>query len=261
MVLKQGLFLRHRFAIAILLLGLALLLAACGGGEEPEPTAAAPDSSIEGRWQPQLNTSWQWQLNDLPIDMSVDVAMYDIDLFDNDAATVATLHQQGRKVVCYVNAGGWESWRPDAAKFPGETIEANLDDWEGERWLDIRRIDVLGPIMEVRIDLCHGKGFDGIEPDNVDGFLNNTGFPLTYQDQLRYNIWLADAAHWALNEQCFEYDECDTLLPFIEAGKPVLNVEYKLEPGEFCPKAMALGFNSIQKKRELDAWRDVCFRR
>ena len=105
--------------------------------------------------------------------------MYDIDLFDNDAAVVAALQAKGRKVVCYVNAGGWESWRPDEARFPEQVIGAALDDWEGEKWLDIRRIDVLGPIMESRLDMCEEKGFDGVEPDNVDGYLNDTGFPLT----------------------------------------------------------------------------------
>ena len=207
--------------------------------------------------------------------------MYDIDLFDNDAAMVAALHAQGRTVVCYMNAGGWEDWRPDAGQFPTEVIGANLDDWEGERWLDIRRIDVLGPILEARMDLCVAKGFDGIEPDNVDGFLNDTGFPLTYEDQSRYNIWLADVAHqrglsiglkndmeqipdllpyfdWALNEQCFEYDECETLLPFIQAGKPVFHVEYELEPGEFCEEANVLNFNSMKKNWNLDAWREPC---
>ena len=45
--------------------------------------------------------------------------MYDIDLFETSAATVAALHAESRKVICYVNAGGWENWRPDAALFPG----------------------------------------------------------------------------------------------------------------------------------------------
>ena len=49
--------------------------------------------------------------------------------------------------------------------------------------------------MEARMDSCQANGFDGIEPDNIDGFLNDTGFPLTYGDQLEYNIWLAEAAH------------------------------------------------------------------
>ena len=207
--------------------------------------------------------------------------MYDIDLFDNDSDAVEELHARGHKVVCYVNAGGWEDWRPDATSFPEEVIGANLDDWEGERWLDIRRIDVLGPIMEARINSCKAKGFDGIEPDNVDGFLNNTGFPLTYEDQLRYNIWLANTAHelglsiglkndmeqipellryfdWALNEQCFEYQECETLLPFIQAGKPVFNVEYALDTNDFCSQARAFNFNSIRKNLDLDAWREPC---
>ena len=249
------------------------------------PTSSAADATtvlpVAGVWSPSPGTSWQWQLNGLPLDRSVEAEMYDIDLFDTDAATVSALHAEGRKVVCYVNAGGWEDWRPDAARFPEGTIGANLDDWEGERWLDIRRIDLLGPIMEARMDSCQAKGFDGIEPDNVDGFLNDTGFPLTYDDQLRYNIWLAEAAHerglsiglkndmeqipdllpyfdWALNEECFQYRECDTLLPFIEAGKAVFNVEYGLEAGEFCAKARELGFNSMRKNLDLDAWREPC---
>lgn len=241
----------------------------------PEPT---PEAQI---WQPSLQTSWQWQLDDPPIDLSFDVEMYDIDLFDTDAEVVAALHVQGRKVVCYVNAGGWESWRPDANQFPEEVIGDNLDDWEGEKWLDIRRIDLLGPIMEERLDQCQAKGFDGVEPDNVDGYLNITGFPLTYDDQLDYNVWWATRAHerglsiglkndmdqipdllahfdWALNEQCFEYEECETLLPFIEAGKPVFHVEYELETDQFCQQSLAFGFNSMKKRWNLDAWRVAC---
>ena len=255
------------------------------------PAAGVPASSSSSEvvtlkgvhefWSPSPGTTWQWQLNGLPLDRTVDVEMYDIDLFDNDAATVAALHAEGRKVVCYVNAGGWEDWRPDAPRFPAEIIGANLDDWDGERWLDIRRIDLLAPIMEARMDSCQAKGFDGLEPDNIDGFLNDTGFPLTYDDQLEYNIWLAETAHarglsiglkndmdqiadllphfdWALNEECFQYEECDTLLPFIEAGKAVFNVEYGLEASEFCAEAKRLGFNSMKKNLDVDAWRESC---
>ena len=232
-------------------------------------------------WHPALNTSWQWHLNKLPVDQSIEVEMYDIDLFDTDSDVVAALHAQGRIVICYMNAGGWEDWRPDAESFPREVIGKNLDEWEGENWLDIRQIEQLAPIMEARLDLCEEKGFDGVEPDNVDGFQNDTGFPLSYNDQLAFNIWLATEAHerglsiglkndmdqipdllehfdWALNEQCFEYDECETLLPFIEAGKPVFNVEYELEPSEFCDQANALNFNSMKKNWNVDAWRAPC---
>jgi len=46
--------------------------------------------------------------------------------------------------------------------------------------------------MKARMDSCRDKGFDGIEPDNIDGFLNDIGCNLTYKDQLAY-IWLAGA--------------------------------------------------------------------
>ncbi len=245
------------------------------------PVDASTDVSESDIWHPAVNTSWQWHLNELPLDQSVDVEMYDIDLFDTDSDVVTALHAQGRIVICYMNAGGSEDWRPDAAAFPREVIGKNLDGWEGENWLDIRQIELLAPIMEARFDLCAAKGFDGVEPDNVDGFQNDTGFPLTYDDQREFNIWLAAEAHkrglsiglkndmdqipdllehfdWALNEQCFEYAECETLLPFIEAGKPVFTVEYELEPSEFYDQANALNFNSMKKNWNLDAWRAPC---
>jgi hypothetical protein len=31
---------------------------------------------------------------------------------------------------------------------------------------------------------------------------------------------------FAINEQCHEYNECDSLMPFISANKPVFNAEY-----------------------------------
>ena len=69
-----------------------------------------------------------------------------------------------------------------------------LDGWPGERWLDVRRLDVLGPIMEDRLGECRSKGFDSVEFDNIDGFENKTGFSLSGDDQLAYNRYLAQAA-------------------------------------------------------------------
>ena len=64
-----------------------------------------------------MQTSWQWQLSDV-IDQTVNVQMYDIDMFDNSATVIAGLHAKVRKVICSVDVGSWESWRPDAASFP-----------------------------------------------------------------------------------------------------------------------------------------------
>jgi endo-alpha-1,4-polygalactosaminidase (GH114 family) len=238
-------------------------------------------------WKPPVNATWQWQLTDPPIDASFDVDMYDIDMFDNDASTVAALHAQGRKVFCYVSVGSWEDWRPDADQFPESIIGNDYEGWPGEKWLDIRQIDLLAPIIRARFDQCKAKGFDGIEPDNIDGYTNDTGFPLTYQDQLDYNVWLADEAHarglsiglknddeqvedllsyfdWAMTEDCFVDDFCQEMEPFIAAGKAVFAAEYtdQMSKKEFltevCPEAEGRSFSAILKNRDLDVWRWDC---
>ncbi len=231
-------------------------------------------------WQPAPGTSWQWQLTG-EIDTSFNVDMYDIDLVDTPQATIDQLHADGRIVICYFSAGSWEDWRPDAGDFPVEVLGNNLVDWPGEKWLDIRDLDSLGSIMAARLDLAVTKNCDGVEPDNVDAYTNNSGFPLTDQDQLTYNLWLAEQAHarglsiglkndidqipallphfdWAINEECFSYTECDLLSPFVASGKAVFGVEYELDPAEFCLQANALNFDFLQKKWDLDAWRVAC---
>ena len=136
--------------------------------------------------------------------------------------------------------------------------------------------------MEARMDLAVQKGFDGVEPDNVDGYDNGTDFSITYDDQIVYNVFLANAAHqrglsvalkndlgqivdlepyfdWALDEQCAEYDECGELLPFIDAGKAVMHVEYHRPTRAFCPWSNQHGFSSMRKRINLDAWMDPCW--
>ena len=108
---------------------------------------------------PPPGTTWQWQLT-APVDTSVDAEVYDIDGVEAGADTVAALHRAGRKVVCYVNAGAAEDFRPDHAAFPDD-VQGGPDGWHGERLLDIRRLDVLAPIMAARFDMCRQKGFDG----------------------------------------------------------------------------------------------------
>lgn len=244
------------------------------GVELPDPVPC------DGCWIPEPGTSWQWQLQGR-IDTSVDVQMVDVDAFDASARLVERLHEDGRAVVCYVSAGSRERWRPDADAFSEELLGRRLEGWPGERWLDVRRIRLLAPIMTARMDRCVRKGFDGIEFDNVEGYANATGFPLGPRDQLRYNAWLANQAHrrglsvalkndlaqiddllpyfdFALNEECFTYDECDLLVPFVEAGKAVFGVEYELEVEEFCPLANDLGFDFLKKRLSLRAWRVPC---
>lgn len=225
-------------------------------------------------WQPEPGTSWQIQLTD-DINTSYEVEVYVIDLFDTPTTTIKTLQNEGRMVICYFSAGTWEDWREDAADFPEAVLGNDLEDWEGERWLDISAAELLKPIMTARLDLALEKGCNGVDPDNVNGYTNETGFPLTYEDQIAYNKWLAEQAHqrglsiglknaleqiedlveyfdWALNEECFAYEECDLLLPFIDAGKAVFGIEYAGDQAEYCPVANEYGFSVLTKTLVLD---------
>lgn len=272
----------------LILACLILFAPACQGSRENGPFVTTtlpthPAPSPDGWWQPAIHTTWQWQL-DQPVDISFDVDMYDVDLFETDANVVAALQKQGRKVVCYVSVGSWEEWRPDADQFPDEVIGNRYEGWPGERWLDIRRLELLAPILQARLDLCQAKGFDGVEPDNMDGYTNDTGFPLTYQDQLTFNLWLAAAAHarglsigqknapeqtadllsifdWALTEDCFAEEWCEAMQPYIMAGKPVFAAEYTdmgITLDDFCPQARESGFSAILKERDLGTWWMEC---
>ncbi|MFF0016071.1 endo alpha-1,4 polygalactosaminidase [Streptomyces sp. NPDC005374] len=255
----------------LLFVALLLLVAGCSAAPDSEPGAS--------HWRPRPGTAWQWQLTGR-VDTSVDVPVYDIDGFDQSAAVVSALHRKDRKVICYLSTGAWEDWRPDAKRFP-EAVIGRGNGWEGERWLDIRRTDVLEPLMAARFDMCRKKGFDAIEPDNMDGYKNRTGFGLKAADQLRYNRLISKLAHdrgmsvglkndldqipdlvddfdFAVNEQCAQYGECGDMKPFIASDKAVFHVEYELPTTRFCADSRRLKLSSMLKKYELGAWRKPC---
>ena len=208
--------------------------------------------------------------------------VYDIDGEYNSAATVAALHGMGKKVICYVDVGVYESYRPDASSFPSSVIGASDTGWNGSYWLDIRQQSILLPIMQKRLQSCKDKGFDAIEPDEIDGYSNNSGFPLTYNDQLSYNRAIANMAHgmgmsiglkgdidqvkdlwtsfdWTLNEQCYQYNECSPLSTYFkDNGKAVFQVEYSTDPASFCPEANAAGYNAMKMPLNLTGGRLPC---
>ncbi len=240
-----------------------------------------------------LRESWQIQLSSPPRPPFLPAGMYEADGFDTPGSTVAALHRslRGRFVVCYIDAGTWENWRPDAAAFPKRLLGRADAGWPGERWLDIAAFrGALARIMQARASICRRKGFDAVDFDNVDAYSNGTGFPLTAADQLAYDSFLADTAHrlglavalkndvpqvrellpyfdFAVEEQCLQYADCLTsqnggqpgLDAFVAAGQPVFDVEY--QPGSaarFCTTASRDHFNLIIKDSALDAWRQAC---
>lgn len=284
-----------KFKLIILLISVFTLLAC----NESSNTSAKGDALpvnvapiIIGSWyKPSTGTTWQWQLQnnkDGELNLSYNVDIYDLDLFDTPIKTIQQLQAEEHKVICYFSAGSYENWRTDAAQFMSSDYGNTLDGWEGENWLDIRSRNVY-KIMLARLDLAVEKGCDGVEPDNVDGYTNNTGFSLTSDHQLAFNRFLANAAHerglsiglkndldqipelveyfdFAVNEQCFEYNECDTLKPFIDANKAVLTAEYqekyKTEPSvreAMCTAADELQFSTVILPLALDdSYRDSC---
>ncbi len=244
-------------------------------------TTTSPSSTVPGEWwRPAVGVTWQWQLSG-SLDLSDPAEVFEIDWETTTAADVDALHAQGKRALCYVSAGSWETFRRDAGDFPDEVLGEPLDGYPDERWLDVRRIDLLQPLIARRFDVCRDKGFDGVEADNVDGYANPSGFDLSGDDQLAYNRMLADLAHerglaialkndldqipdlvdtfdLAVNEQCAEFDECEALVPFIAAGKPVLHAEYSFDDLSFCAVTVPLRLSSIAKHLELDSAVERC---
>jgi hypothetical protein len=241
--------------------------------------ALAPAAAAKPVAFPPQTSPWQWQLQGR-IDTSVDASVYDIDGFETPASTVRKLHRQGRKAICYLDVGSWENFRPDAKRFPVSVRGDRYEGFPNERWLDIRRFRSFAKPLEARFAICARKGFDAVEPDNLAGFENKTGFPLSAADQLRFNRWVARRVHadgmavalkndgtqaaelvgdfdFAIVEECFQYHECGLYEPFVEDGKAVFEAEYELQPSQYCDKAKALDFSSIGKSYDLFArpWR------
>lgn len=276
---------------------LSAVVASCSGDRdavEGEVSMAATQS----RWIPPALTPWQWILAH-PLDVgsesdmgtsvldfrgapAPDPLVYDIDGFDNPASTVAALHAAGKRVICYIETGAWESYRADAAEFPLDVLGKAMTDYPDERYLDVRSPAVV-ELIKGRVKMCADKGFDAIEPDIDDSYTEDTGFPITFEDNLTFNTAIADYAHqlglsiglkngdepafaaamepfvdFALTEQCFEFDTCGSYAPFVEAGKAVLAVEYNLKTEQFCSRANALNFNATRHDVELRGGRYPC---
>ena len=252
----------------LVLAGFAATLALALGGFVPATAGA--------HWHPAPRTAaWQWQLQG-KLDPDLAASVYDVDGFEATKADVAALGRRGIRTICYLDVGSWESYRPDRAEFPPSVRGRKYEGFPDERWLDISRFGLFRAPLEARIASCARTGFDAVEPDNLAGYENDTGFDLTATDQLRFNRWIASQVHqrgmavalkndpaqvpqllgafdFAVVEECFQYDECGSFEPFVEAGKAVFEAEYE-EPGsKFCGRAVELGFSAIRKSYDLFA--------
>lgn len=202
-----------------------------------------------------------------------------VDLDQITLRRMRTLKKQGHIVQCYFSVGTAESWRPDylANQNAWLAVSLGLDPTWGERWLDIRQLSKVAKLVGPRFQRAKAMGCDAIEADNVDcyeqpacvGKMNGVSLAQAYQYQIAYNLWQLNISHslglslslknaqdllqfpemqnvydFAVNEQCFYYDECDYYYPstFIAQNKAVFNTEYIST--NICSKAAAAKITS-----------------
>jgi len=233
---------------------------------------------------PPRGAGFAISLSNPQLDPTPGIGVYEVDLFDTEPPTIDALHAAGGYVICYFSAGSVEDWRPDLADFPESVIGKDYEGWEGERWLDIRQRDVLAPIFSARMDLALDKSCDAVDPDNVDGFSNATGFAISADDQRAFNLWLAEAAHrrglaiglknaaelvpdladsfdFAVIENCAAQQACGGYRRFADQGKAVFQIEYRGEIRDWekaCRAAKEHGFTAILANLKLDGDAEGC---
>lgn len=183
-----------------------------------------------------------------------DVAIVDRDRSDSPAP--------GRYSICYVNAfqtqAGedhfWLSRHPKLLLRRGGRLVQDPD-WPGEYILDTSspaRRSALARIVGSWIDGCARKGFDALEPDNLDSW-TRAGGKLTEADDLAFATLLVRRAHadglavaqknaaqasrlgrtkvgfdFAIAEECSEYAECSAYTRWY--GRHVIEIEYTDNP-------------------------------
>lgn len=292
--MTPGMHKRTRMTLALALALGELTVVGGVGVAHARPVDAPRTIALGGVWAPSPGTTWQWQLQGRVDPDAPGLQMVDLDLFDArpahvNAGVIDRLHANGIMAICYVDTGAWESYRPDAGRFPRrvigrKTYASNGKPWVGERWLDIRRRSWprFAYLIWHRLDLAVRLGCDGVEPDQNNPWGNAPGFPITKADQEAWYLRVAKEAHrrglsvgmkngietvdprtvaafdWALNEECFQYRECGRMMAFIHAGKAVFQTEYEGDPAIFCPQALHRGFSTLKKRLRLDAWRLAC---
>jgi len=198
-------------------------------------------------WNPPLGISWDYQLGGANLNRDVELFFIDNDA---ESSVFSTLKSKGKHIICYISAGAAENWRADYSSFPSSLLGNPLDGWPGEYYVDIRKTSILEPIFRARIENSVSKGCEGIDWDNVDVFEANSGFPLTQTDGINFLTFLSTLTRsyglsvglkncpavassvvqlfdFSVSEQCAQYKgQCNLLMPFVNSGKPVFDVEY-----------------------------------
>lgn len=256
----------------------------------PTPSATPPPSPGVYMMPPNGKFLWDWQIgasSDAAVVIQPGLKMIDLDGFNTSAAKVAEIKSKGVYTLCYLDVGSWEPGRPDSADYPAYLKIKQDPDWPQEYFLDVKDVfkanSVLAAILKKRFQMCIDKGFDGIEPDNLQND-ENAGGLITLQQQIDFNGFIADMAHQMgiaivqkngpdkillkdrtgkmmvekfdgiLNEECQQFSECGPLAEYVKRGKMAVNTEYKVAPN--CTTSNSLVINTIRKDLNLAGGKD-----
>lgn len=227
-----------------------------------------------------LDTDWNRALT--PGFVVIPLYSSDPDVDPLSTKDIDRYHEQNIRVVCSVVAGYWDRNAPDSIDFSPSMIGRSVWGDADRRWLDVRNTGVRD-LIATRIAVAASIGCDAIDASYLELWYQNTGFFITYGDQLAFNRFLADAAHalglaialhnttqqindlvgwydFAIAEGCLEAGECKLYAPFQALGKPVFHVEYVGMTYEMhvCRAGRDLGFNTIIKDRSEDQNARAC---
>lgn len=268
--------------LAIVVLTVAALPAGGRAGAHPVPLAP-------GAMQPTSNSRpAPPPVRPLPSNAAADYQLGGPSPVPPGVTVVArdsTAQPAGEYPICYINAfqtqpgqlGWWRTRHPDLLlRHRGRPVaDAN---WPDEVLLDIgtrthRR--VLARIVDRSFGVCERKGFDAVEPDNLDSWTRSRGL-LQRADAVSYSRLLVRRAHarglaiaqknavslaphrgvvgwdFAVAEECQVYRECDRFTAAY--GGAVIEIEYHDAGGRanFTAACAARGSQIAIVYRDLD---------
>jgi Glycoside-hydrolase family GH114 len=213
------------------------------------PTATTSATSAASWAPPTANATFDYQIGG-PYTPPAGVTVVSR---DHDASAAAGLYN-----VCYVNAfqaqtedaSWWKTNHPDLLLHDAKGNLVIDKDWN-EILLDYSTAAKRAGLTTIAggwIDQCAGKGFQGVEPDNLDSYTRSTGL-LTEAEAVAYATSLSTYAHgkglaiaqkndadlstanakkagfdFAVAEECADYDECQNYTATY--GNHVIVIEY-----------------------------------
>ena len=263
----------------------------------PQPTNPTPVVNTTGiKLPPSGKLIWDYQIgagDGASISLPNGANLIDVDGFTTSATRVAQLKAQGAYTLCYIDAGSYEPGRPDSASYPSYLKLQQDPNWPAEYFLDVTDVfkpnSILATILRNRFQMCKDKGFDALDPDNLQNDENVSGGKITTQQQIDFNGWVADEAHkiglaafqkngpdkillkdrtglmmvekfdGIVNEECQQFGECSSLNEYVNRGKPALNIEYIINPD--CTLSDQLNINTIRRDLGLSAPNNPAYKR